>query len=178
MKFLVLTAALLLPMAVFAETTKIDELMVEYQQRGVVKTETDPQAEIRRLKNEIIDLRVERDALQGQVRFLEQESSAKVIKADSVNCVKKNCVSLEDVQKERIVTHIVYSLSLYRLAEALDKSASKMDVEAHKKAQRVMERAIKDLELLGFDTKDPSNFPTVDELMRQLDTQAIGANRR
>lgn len=177
MKFLVLTAALL-PMAVFAEPTKIDELMVEYQQRGVVKTETDPQAEIRRLKNEIIDLRVERDALQGQVRFLEQESNAKVVKADSVNCVKKNCVSLEDVQKERIVTHIVYSLSLYRLAEALDKSASKMDVEAHKKAQRVMERAIKDLELLGFDTKDPSNFPTVDELMRQLDTQAIGANRR
>ncbi len=41
-----------------------------------------------------------------------------------------------------------------------------------------MKSALEDLESLGFDTKDPANFPTVEELMKQLDTQAIGANRR
>ncbi len=177
MKYFVL-AAVILPTLALAQETKIDKLVVEYQQRGVVQVQpNDPHAEIRRLKNELIDLRVERDLLQGQVRYLEQE--AQRVKVNNKDCTNKTqCIPLEQVQKDKIVTHIVYSLSLYRLAEALNKSAPTTDVEAHKRAQRVMKSALEDLESLGFDTKNPANFPTVEELMKQLDTQAIGANRR
>ncbi len=88
MKYFVL-AAVLLPTLSLAQETKIDKLVVEYQQRGVVQVQpNDPHAEIRRLKNELIDLRVERDLLQGQVRYLEQETQRiqQVIKANNKDC--------------------------------------------------------------------------------------------
>jgi hypothetical protein len=164
MKKTIVALMLLMPTVTSAET-RLDQLVKKYEQ-PTRPTQQDPQSQIRTLKSEVIDLKVERDSLQDQVKYLEGQLERR--NATSSNCGQGTCVPIDQVEREKILTHIVYSLSLYRLAEMVDKLTPANDVEAHKKAQRIMQNAIEDLKLLGFDTKDPSKFPEVEVLVEQL----------
>lgn len=167
-KAIAVSLLFLVPTITSAETS-LDRLVKKYEEK-TPQVYKDPQSEIRTLKSELIDLKVERDALEDQVKYLEKQMERR----NAVSpCGEGKCIPVDQVEKEKIVAHIVYSLSLYRLAEMVDKLTPANDVEAHKKAQSIMKSAIEDLNMLGFDTRDPSKFPTVDELARQLNHGAI-----
>jgi hypothetical protein len=174
-KTIVALMVLLVPTVTSAETS-LDKLVKKYEQ-PTQQIQRDPQSQIRTLKSEVIDLKVERDSLQGQVRFLEQQLERRNATGPTASCGQGPCIPVDQVEREKILTHIVYSLSLYRLAETIDKLTPANDVEAHRRAQKIMANAIEDLRLLGFDTKDPSKFPNVDELVEQLNREHEAIHR-
>ena len=53
----------------------------------------------------------------------------------------------------------------------MDSVIPEEDVEAHRKAQKIMEGAKFDLELLGFDTTTPEDFPTLEQLLERFDIE-------
>jgi hypothetical protein len=84
-------------------------------------------------------------------------------------CQATECVPLEDVMNEKLITYVITSLGMYRLAELLDQAAPVENVEAHTKAQKIMNGVKSDLDVLGFDTSDMSSVPELDELLEQLE---------
>lgn len=173
---IILASLLLIPRASFGQTqqtTNLDKLLEGYEvkQRASAAQPQDIESENRRLKNQIIDLRVEKDALSERVTYLQSIIDNHEASEDGVQkeCHNVRCVPLDDVQQERVITYVIYSLGLYRLAELLDKVTPQENVEVHNKAQKIMVGVKTDLDVLGFDTSDMSGVPELDELLEQLE---------
>lgn len=174
----ILIALLIVPCAAFAEDqeaaqqTNLDKLLDQYEvQQKASTTNVDPEAEVRRLRNQLIDLRVERDALQDENTYLkaqlENEQSAG--HNDAADCLEEGvCVYVDDVENERIISYVIYSLSIYRMAEQVSSSVPQENVEAHEQAQTIMAGVKSDLDVLGFDTTKMEDYPTLDELLEQF----------
>ncbi len=175
----ILVTILLLPSGVFAQqqvqqqqtqeqvTLEVLQNRYEQQQRTATATQADPESEVRRLRSQIIDLRVERDSLQEENLYLKNRLE-NVEAFEESRCIRMECVPLADVENERILSYVIYSLSLYRMAEVVVNSTPVSDVEAHKKAQRVMAGVKSDLDTLGFDTTDMQDYPQLDELLEEM----------
>lgn len=170
----ILIALILVPAVTLAsatEQTAMDKLIKDYE---LAQLEIQPQnkdAEIRRLKSQLIDIRVERDQLSDQVLFLQSRIENMIENEEHLElheqCLNVECVPITDVENDKIITHIIYMLSQFRLAELIVSTVPEENVEAHKKAQKIMAGAKNDLDVLGFDTSDMSSYPTLEELMEQ-----------
>ena len=155
------------------EQTALDKLIKGYEVNQRVATPQDQESEIRRLKSQLIDTRVERDQLSEQVVFLQAKIES-ILEAENEEdtelyntCFQVECVPITDVEDEKIITHVIYTLSQFRLAELIVITVPIENVDAHNKAQRIMVGAKNDLDVLGFDTSDMNDYPTLDELMEQ-----------
>jgi len=173
----ILIALIMVPCAALAEDepaqqTNLDKLLDQYevQQKASSSSNVDPEAEVRRLRNQMIDLRVERDALQDENAYLKQqlehEQSADHTGDDCLG--SGECVYIDDIENERIISYVIYSLSLYRMAERVEETAPQENVEAHEQAQKIMAGVKSDLDVLGFDTTKMEDYPTLDELLEQF----------
>ena len=174
---IILTALILIPFTALAEDeveqTALDKLIDQYELKQQVANASAPQdleSENRRLRNEIIDLRVEKDGLGEQIAYLQATiDSMNTSEGEQTGCQATECVPLEDVMNEKLIQYVITSLGMYRLAELLDQSAPVENVEAHTKAQKIMNGVKSDLDVLGFDTSDMSSVPELDELLEQLE---------
>lgn len=173
----ILIALIMVPCAAFAEDqaaqqTNLDKLLDQYEvQQKASTTSVDPEAEVRRLRNQLIDLRVERDALQDENTYLKAqlENEQSVGHDDVADCLGVGeCVYVDDVENERIISYVIYSLSIYRMAEQVASSVPQENVEAHEQAQTIMAGVKSDLDVLGFDTTKMEDYPTLDELLEQF----------
>jgi len=173
---IILTALILIPFTSLAgevEQTAMDKLLDQYELKQQVANASAPLdllSENRRLRNEIIDLRVEKDGLSEQVSYLQVTINNMVSsEGEQSGCDVVECVPLEDVMNEKLITYVITSLGMYRLAEILDQAAPVENVEAHTKAQKIMKGVKSDLDVLGFDTSNMSEVPELDELLEQLE---------
>ena len=169
---LLIIAALLVSLPAFSQDpaeqqqSSLDQLLNQYdEQRTASTTRQDPQAEIRKLRNQVIDLRVERDELSEENTYLKKKIES--FESSQPACTQE-CVSLDKIENQRIVSYVIYSLSLYRMAEVVIQNTPADNVEAHKKAQRVMAGVKSDLDVLGYDTTDMTDYPTLEELMKEF----------
>ena len=160
---IILTALILIPCSSFAQEqqeeqqTALDQLLNKYEtKQRVANASSSPQdleSENRKLRSQIIDLRVEKDGLGEQVAYLQSQVDNMVASEDAhPGCENTECVPLDDVMNEKIVTYVIYSLGMYRLAELLDAVAPEENFEVHTKAQKIMNGVKSDLDVLGFDT--------------------------
>jgi hypothetical protein len=154
--------------------TALDKMLVVYEQKKAENASgLSPESERRRLQSEIIDLKVEKDQLTSRVEYLKAELTKQQRPVSNAGVCSKEttCIPAKEVEREKITSHLVYSLSLYRLAELTDTNLpiGKKYVEAHTAAQRVMQSAMGDLNLLGFDTSDPNEFPSLEELIKAME---------
>lgn len=171
-----LVAILLLSVPAFAQqaqeqvTLEVLQSRYEQQQRAASVTNTDPASEVRRLRSQIIDLRVERDALEEENAYLKNElQNVRELDEKHPHCVEEKCIPESVVEEERILSYVIYSLSLYRMAEMVTHTTPLENVEAHEQAQRIMAGVKSDLDTLGFDTTDMQDYPTLDELLKQFE---------
>jgi len=173
----ILIAVIMVPCAAFAEDqaaqqTNLDKLLNQYEvQQKTATTNVDPEAEVRRIRNQLIDLRVERDALQEENAYLKnqleiEQSADHTGDGDCLN--SGQCVYLDDVENERIISYVIYSLSMYRMAEQVTEVTPQENVQAHEQAQKIMAGVKSDLDVLGFDTTKMEDYPTLDELLEQF----------
>lgn len=180
-----LLVILLLPVGVFAqeqvqqeqtqEPVTLESLQNRYeQQRTATTAQSDPASEVRRLRSQIIDLRVERDTLVEENTYLKNRLENTEAFEAHPEYIQMECVPLEDVENERIISYVIYSLSLYRMAEVVVEYTPEDNIEAHNKARRVMAGVKSDLDTLGFDTTDMQDYPQLDELLEEMQI----ANRR
>lgn len=172
---IILIALIMVPCAAFAEDqaaqqTNLAELLDQYEgQQKVSTANVDPKAEVRKLRNQLIDLRVERDALQDENAYLKNKVENIEQSEIQANCLDAaECVLMDDVENERIISYVIYSLSLYRMAEQVDIAVPQENVEAHEQAQKIMAGVKSDLDVLGFDTTKMEDYPTLDELLEQF----------
>jgi len=161
----------------------LDVLLNDIQLKRVARSNEQnisPEEQISRLRSQLIDNKVERDLLAEENEFLRQRvDDMQSERVDSLQCPPGECVSIEEAEEAQLIQHVVYTLSLFRLAELMDSVIPEGNVEAHKKAQRIMEGAKSDLEMLGFDTTDTSDFPTLEELLERFDIEhEAHGNRR
>lgn len=151
----------------------LDTLLSDIQaKRDVRSAEQDvpPQEQVRRLKSQLIDARVERDLLAEENAYLRRQvEDMEGERSSSRVCPPGECVTLAEAEEQQLLQHVVYSLSLYRLGEFMHSVIPAEDVEAHTRAQKLMDGAKRDLELLGFDTSNPNDFPSLEELMEGFD---------
>lgn len=177
----ILITLLLIPCLSFAsdgQQTALDKLMDQYETKQRVANASaalpiNLESENRKLKNQIIDLRVENDALGDQLAYLittlDNMEAAEQHSELHEQCLDTECVLLDDVMQEKLITYVIYSLGMYRLAELLDQVAPEENIEAHAKAQKIMNGVKNDLEVLGFDISDMTDIPGLDELLEQLE---------
>ena len=153
----------------------LDTLLSDIQLKRAERSQeqnVSPEVELRRVKSQLIDTRVERDMLQEENSYLRQRvNDIENEQSASLACPPGECITLEEAQEQQLIQHVVYSLSLFRLAEFMDSVIPEEDVEAHKKAQKIMDGAKADLELLGFDTTTPEDFPSLEELLERFDIE-------
>ena len=176
----ILIALLMIPYSSLAgdeeeQQTNLDKLLTEYevQQRPSASNSVDPEIELRRLRNQLIDLRVERDGLQEENNYLKKklENEQSVGHDGDADClVSGECVYVDEIENERIISYVIYSLSMYRMAEQVVSSTPLENVEAHNQAQKIMAGVKSDLDVLGFDTENMHEYPTLDELLEQFQT--------
>ena len=177
----ILIALIMVPCAAFSEDepaqqTNLDKLLDQYevqQKTSASNTKEDPKSELRRLRNQMIDLRVERDALQEENIYLKNQLEVEQSgdHSDTSDCLETSeCVYVDDVENERIISYVIYSLGLYRMAEQAAVNIPQENVEAHRQAQKIMAGVKSDLDVLGFDTTDMTGYPTLDELLQQFQT--------
>lgn len=172
-KTLSILIAILVPCFAFAgeveqEQSQLDKLIDRYdvQQRAPAE---DPKSELRRLRSQIIDLRVERDALSEENAYLKNRlENIQAFEETHPECLEQDCVPVSTVENERILSYVIYSLSMYRMAEVVVNNTPADNVEAHKQAQRVMAGVKSDLDVLGFDTTDMKDYPTLEELLKEF----------
>ena len=171
----ILVAILMLPAVAFAqeqvqqEPVTLESLQSRYEQQQRAPAQEDSASEVRRLRSQIIDLRVERDALSEENAYLKNRlENIEAFEEAHPECIQVECVPLADVENERILQYVIYSLSLYRMAEVVALYTPEENVEAHEKAQRVMAGVKSDLDTLGFDTTDMQDYPQLDELLEEL----------
>lgn len=151
-----------------SEQTAMERLIEEYEIKQRTVEPQDKESEIRRLKSQLIDLRVERDQLAEQVLYLKETiENIQLAEEAHPECLEVECIPITDVENDKIMTNVIYTLGQYRLAELLDRLVPEENVEIHNKAQQIMAGAKKDLDVLGFDTSDMNDYPTLDELMEQ-----------
>jgi len=174
----ILIALLLIPCLSFAQdnqqTSALDQLLDQYETKQRVANASAPadlESENRRLKNQMIDLRVDLDAANDMISYLEtvianHEADEEGVQAE---CHNVECVPLEEVMNEKLITYVIYSLGMYRIAELVDQSAPADNIEAHTKAQKIMNGVKRDLDALGFDTSDMTEIPTLDQLLEELE---------
>lgn len=183
---IIFTALILIPCTSFAQEaqqTSLDQLLNKYEtKQRVANAESQPEdlaSENRRLRSQIIDLRVEKDSLNEQVAYLQSTIDNMQASEDQdahPGCENVKCVPLDEVRNEKIITYVIYSLGMYRLAELLDIVAPEENFEAHAKAQKIMKGVVADLDALGFDTSNMSDVPELDELLEELEI-AQGSSR-
>lgn len=175
----ILILLIMVPCAAFSEDepaqqTNLDKLLDQYevqQKSASSRSNEDPQAELRRLRNQLIDLRVERDALQEENNYLKDKLvNVQNLEEADPECFERECVALAEVENERIISYVIYSLGLYRMAEQVSSNVPQENVEAHRQAQKIMAGVKSDLDVLGFDTTDMTGYPTLDELLEQFQT--------
>jgi len=175
----ILIVLLMVPCFAFGEdqlaeqqTPNLDKLLNRYEAPKPASVATqDPQSEIRKLRSQLIDLRVERDALTEENAYLKNKlQSVRAFEEEHPECIDTGCVPVNDVQKQKIVTYVIYSLGLYRMAEVVVENTPIENVEAHKQAQNIMAGVKSDLEVLGFDTANMHDYPTLDELLTEFET--------
>ena len=174
----ILIALIMVPCAAFAEDqaaqqTDLTELLAQYEvQQKVSVGNADPEAEVRKLRNQLIDLRVERDALQDENVYLKNRLEAEKLEHSEVaqsSCLEElECVLTDDVENERIISYVIYSLSIYRMAEQVVSTVPQENVDAHNQAQNIMAGVKSDLDVLGYDTTNMEDYPTLDELLVQF----------
>lgn len=124
----------------------------------------------RYLRNELIDVKVERDLLREENIYLRQKLKNLQSEMDrSIECPPGECLTLAEAEEQFLTQHIAHSLSLYRLAEYMHSVIPEEDVEARERLRNIMNNATSDLELMGFDTTNPENFPTLEELMEHFE---------
>lgn len=147
----------------------LDTLLSDIQEKRNIRSADQnvaPQEQVRRLKSQLIDVRVERDLLAEENAFLRRQiDDMENQRSASRVCPPGECISLAEAEEQQLLQHVVYSLSLYRLGEFMHSVIPAEDVEAHTRAQKLMDGAKRDLELLGFDTSNPDAFPTLEELL-------------
>ena len=154
-----------------SEQTAMDKLLEDYEisQRSIEPQ--DQESEIRRLKSQLIDVRVERDQLSDQVFFLQAKIDSLIANEEHSElhdqCLDVECIPITEVEQQKIITHVIYTLSQFRLAELIISTVPEENVEVHEKAQRIMAGAKNDLDVLGFDTTDMNAYPTLDDLLEQ-----------
>jgi hypothetical protein len=163
-----------------AQQTDLDELLGRYetQQKTSVSNGASPEAELRKLRNQLIDLRVERDGLREENNYLKAqlENEQTAGHEDIADCLDSGeCVYVDDIENERIVSYVIYSLSLYRMAEQVSTHVPLEDVEAHKQAQKIMAGVKSDLDVLGFDTTNMHEYPSLDELLEEFQIAQQGS---
>jgi hypothetical protein len=174
---IILTALILIPFTTLAEDeveqTAMDKLIDQYELKQQVANASAPQnleSENRRLKNQIIDLRVEKDGMGEQIAYLQATIDNMVVsEGEQPVCSSTECVPIDQVMNEKLITYVITSLGMYRLAELLDQAAPVENVEAHTKAQKIMNGVKSDLDVLGFDTSNMAEVPELDELLEQLE---------
>ena len=181
----ILIALLVIPCVSLAgeqetQQTNLDKLLDQYevQQKAPTANAADVGAEIRRLRSQLIDLRVERDGLREENNYLKNqlESEQSSDHANVSDCLGTGeCVYVDDTENERILSYVIYSLSLYRMAETVAYHVPQENVEAHKQAQKIMAGVKSDLDVLGFDTTNMHEYPSLDELLEQLQVAQQGS---
>ena len=173
----ILIALIMVPFVVFAgedttEQNTLDSLLDRYEVQQKASTEdVDPTSELRKLRNQMIDLRVERDALADENAYLKNrlENEQSENHEDDSGCLESGeCVYVNDIENERIISYVIYSLSLYRMAELVTLNTPLENVEAHEKAQKIMAGVKADLDVLGYDTTNMQEYPELDELLQQF----------
>lgn len=168
----ILLALVLIPSATLAgdqaEQTAMDKLIEGYQVNKRMVEPENQATEIIRLQSQLIDTRVERDQLAEEVIFLRTKIDNMVLTEDvHAGCENTECIPIEQVEQDKIYTHVIYTISQYRLAEMITQTVSEEDVEAHNTARKIMRGAINDLEVLGFDTTNMNDYPSLEEMMEQ-----------
>jgi len=149
------------------EQTAMDKLIEGYQVNKRAVVPENQEVEIVRLQSQLIDVRVERDRLVEEVLFLKSKLDNIVLSdEEAAGCANIECIPLEQVEQDKIYTHVIYTISQYRLAELITKSVSE-DSEAHNTARKIMRGAINDLGVLGFDTTNMNQYPTLEETLEQ-----------
>lgn len=150
------------------QTSEIDKLIEGYQnnKRAPASRPMDPESEIRRLQSQLIDLRVERDRLAEEVLFLKEKIDTFSNQERASGCMQ-DCIPVAEVEEEKIITHVIYTVSQYRLAELITQTVPEEFVEVHNTAQKIMRGAINDLDTLGFDTSDMNTYPTLEDVLEQ-----------
>lgn len=150
--------------------TLLNDIQAKQRTQAIEEHRSSPEDLVRRLKNQLIDIRVERDQLEEHNAYLRRQiENLRNERNSSRECLPDECIPLVEVEQKQLVRHTVHSLSLYRLAEFMDSVIPEEDVEAHRRAQKIMEGAKADLELLGFDTSNPDDFPTLEELLEHFE---------
>ena len=131
------------------------------------------------MQNDIQDLETRLKAANNQIERINTDlDDMQNQREASMNCPPAECVSLAEVEEQQLLQHIIYSLSLYRLGEFMHSVIPAEDVEAHTYAQKLMDGAKEDLELLGFDTSNPDEFPTLEELLEGFEIAHERAHSR
>ena len=160
----------------------LETLLSDIQERRTTRSaeqNVSPEEQVRRLQNQLIDIRVERDLLAEENNFLRRQVDDMQNERSAVtNCPPGECITLAEAEEQQLLQHVIYSLSMYRLGEFMHSVIPAEDVEAHTRAQRLMDGAKEDLELLGFDTSNPDDFPTLEELLEGFEIAHERAHSR
>lgn len=172
----ILIALIMVPCISFGEEdvqqNTLAELLTQYEEQQKAPMENvDSDSEIRKLRNQMIDLRVERDALADENAYLKTklENHHTEDAQSASECLSSGeCVYVDDIENERIISYVIYSLSLYRMAELVTLNTPLENVEAHEKAQKIMAGVKADLDVLGYDTTNMQEYPELDELLQQF----------
>lgn len=151
----------------------LNSLLSDIQQKRTEQTAvqtTTPEEQVRYLRNQLIDAKVERDLLEQQNEYLRRQLEfSRNERAAARECPPGECMTLAEVEEQLLTQHVAHSLSLYRLAEYMHSLIPEEDVEAQARLHKIMDNAKADLELMGFDTSKPENFPTLEELMEHFE---------
>lgn len=162
------------------QKTSIDSLMEMYAQkqetRSVKGIEDTPMDDNVKLRSEVIDLRVERDRLESRVRNLEHELKEVVVVGAKSNCESASCVSAQDVEAEKILIQAASAVRSHNIGINIRRNSQCK--EAHKYADEMINGAIEDLKLLGFDTTNVDENLELDALMNQLEQKNKEAQQR
>lgn len=131
----------------------LSNLKQQRESRSVLSDQMlDRDGHILRLQSEIIDLRVERDRLATQVTKLATRLQEVTVVGASTKCRIEDCVPVQVVEEEKVLIQISNANKLFQYGKNLHEIAS-CD-QTREAAQTMMQVAIDDLELLGFDTTD------------------------
>jgi hypothetical protein len=110
----ILITLILIPCSLLAQEeqqTALDQLLDKYEtKRNVATAASQPQdleSENRKLRSQIIDLRVEKDGLTEQVAYLQATIDNMRASEDAhPGCENVECVPLDQVMNEKIITYV------------------------------------------------------------------------
>lgn len=141
----------------------LSNLKQQRESRSVLSDQLlDRDGQVLRLQSELIDLRVERDRLAMQVNQLATRLQEVTVIGASTRCRSEDCVPVHVMEEEKVSIQISNATKLFKYGRDLYNIAS-CD-QTKEAAQTMMQVAIDDLELLGFDTTDLlANKPTEKE---------------